>query len=159
MAEDAGELISMVRSIEDALDIVRGRHRDIGMSLVSADLELLVEAKTSASAGGEVPLIPIEIGFEGEWTRVQTFRLTLTPAGGAGDLGRAEIKDELAGGILAIAEAVRKITDLHKRTWNLSNPSITVNVEREIGGTLKIGAGGGKSSHRTHTITLTFVLA
>lgn len=158
MPDDASELIGLVQNIEDALDIVRGRHQDLGMTLVRADLELLVEAKTSAGVGGEVPLIPIDIGFEGQWTDVQTFNLTLTPSGGTGTLAGVDVKDELARGILAIASTVKKINDLHKKTWIASNPTVTVNVERQKSGALKVGAGGGKSARRTHTIKLTFIL-
>lgn len=156
--DDANDLIGLVKSIEDALDIVRGRHRDLGMTLARADIELLVEAKKSTTIGGELPLVPIDVGFEGKWTDVQTFGLTLTPAAGVGDLAGVDVKDELANGILAIAAAVKKINDLHKKTWVTSNPKVKVNVERERTGKLKIGGGGGRSDRRTHTITLTFIL-
>ena len=157
MPDDANDLIGMIQNIKDALDIVRSKHRDLGMTLVRADLELLVEAKTSASAGGVTPMLPIDIGFKGDWSNVQTFGLTITPSGSVGDLGALDVEDELARGMLAIADTLKKIHDLHKGTWLASNPKLTVNVGRERTGSLKIGAGGGKSSRRSHTITLTFL--
>lgn len=158
MPDDANDLIGMIQNIEDALDIVRGKHRDLGMTLVRAELELLVEAKTSTAAGVVLPLLPIDVGFKGDWTNVQTFGLTITPSGSAGDLGALDVKDELARGILAIASAARKINDLHKKTWVTSNPKLTLNVSREKNGSLKIGVGGGRSARRSHAITLTFLL-
>jgi hypothetical protein len=158
MSDAANDLIGLVQNIEAALDIVRGQHKALGMTLLRAELELLVEAKTSAAVGGQLPLVPIDVGFDGEWSSVQTFGLTITASGAAGDLGKVDVKDELARGIIAIASAIKKISDHHRQTWVVSNPKVTVNVERELSGSLKVGVGGGKSSGRTHTITLTFEL-
>ncbi len=159
MPDDANELIGLVKSIEVTLDIVRGKNRDIGMTLLYADLELLLGAKQSLTVGGQVPLVPIDISFDGAWTNVQTFNLRLTASGSAGDLSGVDVTDHLAQGILALASAVKQTNSLHHKSWSVSNPKVTVNVEREQSGTLKIGGGGGKASRRTHTIALTFMLS
>jgi hypothetical protein len=157
MSDDASALIGLVQSIEDALTEVRGRHKQLGISLVRAELSLKVETKKVAGLDIDLKIVPVEIGGSAEWTSAQTFELDLTPVGSAGDLGAKVVTDELARGIIAMASAASKINDLHRKTWNVGEMKVLVEFGVEKSGKIKVFVGGEGASNRAHSIALTFI--
>ncbi len=153
----ADQLVELVRAIEDALAIVRYRtEKRLGISLQKAELELRFAAKKTAGVGGSIEIIvPIEAGVERAWSNLQTFTLSLTPAGGSLDLGEPPA-NELADAILALAATIDQLARVKPASFTLGTAGLSIGVELTTEGKLQVVFGGGGKSSTAHTINLTF---
>ncbi len=144
----------LVPKIENALRVVRAKSKDLGITLMTAEVELSMERAWTGEAGVKFDfIVEVDVGGSQKRSRGHTLSLKLTPKGGAVKLGDKE-SDELAEAILSLASAIKRAG-----TSSFAVTEGTVEVEFTVStdGKLKVVvAGGDRETKGVHKLTLAF---
>jgi hypothetical protein len=155
MAKQQDQFAELVQTLEDALLIVGRRSKPLGLTLLRAELELKATVKKSGGSSAKLAIIvPVEASAKLESTKIQTFRMSLTPAGGVLDLGGSD-SNELADDIVALAETASNISSLSPK-WVPGDLSVAINFALEGSKKFAVVIGGGGAEANAHSIKLTF---
>jgi hypothetical protein len=144
----------LVPKIENALKAVRARSNDLGITLVTAEVELSLDRTTRGEGGLKFEFfVEVDVGGSQKRSRGQTLSLKLTPKGGSGKLGDAE-SDELAEAILGLAGAIKRAAT---PSFKVTEGTVEVEFAVTTDGKLKVVVAGGE--HETkggHKMKLSF---
>ena len=153
--EKSDALLRIINIIDDALSQVsqRAAGGSLKVNLKSAELEVKVVRRKGASAGGELPFLPVELSGKHKRSEVQTFILSMIPRRGTERFGKEA--EELADSIIAMARTI----DTMRRNmpnWKTETFTIVAQVEIEKEGGFKVVVGGEGHRGSAHTIKLLF---
>lgn len=158
MVEMSDQVVELVRRIEHALAIVRDcmYQQKLGITLIQADILLIMVTEKRATIGGDVDLlVPIKASATRTNVATQTFEFSLIPPKGAASLRSSE-SNSLATVIMDFAKAFNKIATRNSAMFMLTNGYITVDMVTTTEGEAQIVFGGGYNRSKTHTIKLMF---
>ena len=123
--------------------------------MTKAELEAQVIATYEAKVGWTFELAGIDLSGDLKNKHTNTVTMELTPTGTGGNLGLGE-SDTLAKGIVQLASDVNSISKSIAKDFSVGDFGLTLEVEVEKSGGVKIVAGGEAGRGTGHKIKLTF---